>query len=200
MYTVESLLTQDDIAEAKEVYERTQRDYVWQYYNLFNCERRDVMEDLSDKNFYKKLCRRAGDLLNNSYPYFVLYPEGSFCRQHSDHDTDMTIVTYIETKDLVGGDAIVMTNYEAFLEDGRPHDWKAVRSGPESDAPPYGQLIVPETPVVQDGQSLVYGPSLRHSVSKVYRGHRLVLITWFNKSGEIDKSDMPEEMKRSTSR
>lgn len=200
MYTVESLLTQDDIEEAKEVYARTKMYNVWQYYNLFNCERRDVKEDISEYGFMKKIKARANGLAVNSTPYFLLYPEGSFCRQHTDHQTDMTIVTYIETKDLVGGDAIVMTDYRPFFKDGRPADWKAIRGKSEDESPPYGKVIVPETPVVEDGQSLIYGPSLLHSVSKVYKGSRLVLIVWFNKVGTFNDANMPEDMKGATSK
>jgi len=110
--------------------------------------------------------------------YFLRYIPGSFTRLHEDNSTETTIVTLLDDKDLVGGNAVVREAYNP--RGSRPAEQTCHRTNQENEHPPYGQQIVLDVLPMERGDSLVYGRELTHGVSKVYEGERLVLITWFN--------------------
>lgn len=145
-----------------------------QQYNLFEVERRDVPGTMRFSPEFEKLSEYSG--LKTMAHYFLKYGEGSFARAHEDNDTSLTIVTLLDSKDLVGGEAICKLPYQ---HRPRPADKKVSRSGPERQKPPYNREIINYVIDAKEGDSIVYGPSLRHSVSLVTQGHRIVLISWF---------------------
>lgn len=180
-YTKESLLSPEEIQEALDLYHQTPMEKYWQFYNLYKVERRDVhAKDLMDAGFMKTLHKRARTECPLSSIYFLKYPPGSFTKVHGDHGSDITIVTLLESKDLVGGHSIAMGTYD---EDSRPQDWHAVRD--EKGYNGYGQDIITDVIDLKDGESLCYGPHLQHGVSKVYQGHRIVLVTWWSNKKEF---------------
>lgn len=179
-YTKESILSPEEVQEALDVYRQTPMEKYWQYYNLYKVERRDITGDVSNMGFMKTLHKRARTRSQVSQGYFLRYPPGSFTKIHSDNGSDITIVTLLESKDLVGGHSITQAVYG---ESSRPQDWHAVRG--DNGYTGYGDEIVTDVVNINDGESLCYGPDLLHGVSKVYQGHRIVLVTWW--SNEIRK-------------
>lgn len=174
-YTKESILSAEEVQEALDVYHQTPMEKYWQFYNLFKVERRDITADISKMGFMKTLHKRARTRSQQGTGYFLRYPPGSFTKIHSDNGSNITIVTLLESKDLVGGYSITQGVYG---ESSRPADWHAIRDDTGYDG--YGDQIVTDVVDINDGESLCYGPHLLHGVSKVYRGHRIVLVTWWN--------------------
>ena len=174
-YTKESILSPEEVKEALDLYHRTPMRRYWQYYNLFKVERRDIVERSTDLGFMKTLHKRARTRSQKADGYFLRYPPGSFTKIHSDNNSDITIVTLLESKDLVGGYSLTQG---VFDESSRPEGWDAIRD--DSGYNGYGDSIVSDVVDINDGESLCYGPNLLHGVSKVYQGHRIVLVTWWN--------------------
>lgn len=175
-YIKERILSDDEVKEALEVYESLPSEFWHQNYNLFDVERRDIPTP-RQYDFYKTLLKYS-KLGYDKGAYFLKYEKDSFTRLHTDNNSDLTIVTLLESKDLVGGESLVRAEYKL---KNRPVGNLVARHEHERDSPPYGQEIIMDVVDVDDGESLVYGPELTHGVSKVYDGHRIVLITWFSK-------------------
>lgn len=171
---VENIFQPVDIENLLSYYHSIKANHWHQQYNLFDVERRDVPGSVKKLPEFSMLEEYAG--MKTSAHYFLKYTEGSFARSHEDNKSDLTIVTVLNTKDLLGGQAICKLPYEA---KSRPSWKKAARSGKEKNVPPYGVDIINYIINVKDGDSIVYGPSLKHSVSLVTQGHRIVLISWF---------------------
>ena len=180
-YITDRILDEGDLDLIKMYLDNAEWQEVFQDYNLFNLLRHDVpSEVLSRSTFYSKLqeyAEKMGGHKEGVGAYFLKYIPDSFTRMHQDHESRLTIVTMIDSEDLVGGDAIVRTRYRA-PEKGRPAHMKCSR-GKEENNPPYGHDIIMEVLPVEKGESLIYGNDLMHAVSKVHSGQRTVLITWF---------------------
>ena len=175
-YTKERLLSQEDMEEAMELYHSLPNIQYWQYYNLFKVERCDIPVSAQNSGFMKTLHKRARTENQIGSGYFLKYPPGSFTKVHTDNTSDITLVTLLESKDLVGGCSIVNARY---TKSGRPSHMEAVR---ENGKEFYGDAIIPDVVDINDGETLCYGPDLQHGVSKVYEGHRIVLVTWWSNS------------------
>ena len=172
-YLRDTLLSADELEAARQYAREAEWYNVFQYYNLFDCYRYDIHDEVPE--FVKTLKRYSGQSILQG-AYLLKYVPGSFCRMHQDHESKLTIVTLLDSEDLVGGDAVVQTVYE---QKDRPADHFCARPEAEIERPPYGQGIILEVVPVKDGESLVYGNDLLHGVSKVEKGQRTVLITWF---------------------
>lgn len=170
---IERILDEADIASLLEYFDSEDVEEYHQNYNLFDV----IYQRVPSKHpVLSKLIKYAGMPLKTSY--MLKYEEGSFARAHQDDDSDLTIVTILETKDLVGGESLCFLPYAK-----RPRVKLARRNKRETKKPPYGDNIIPYIIDCEDGESLVYNRSLKHSVSLVKSGYRKVLITWFNKRG-----------------
>ncbi len=182
-YIKERILSEKELQEAKDYAESGDWIDVFQMYNIFHLKRLDVGSD--------KDLGCANTLLNYSRKdeciglYLLKYKKGSFTRMHHDNASSMTIVTLLDDKGLVGGHSVVNARYES--PGSRPSNHTCIRGSHEKDNPPYGEQIVPDVIPVEPGESLVYGPDLRHGVSKVYEGERLVLIAWYKNKGEFEE-------------
>lgn len=185
-YVKDVILSEQALEQAREYYKNSDHWYpVWQYYNLFHLDRLDVATEDYELEFLKELHNysRKSHIVGC---YFLRYPPDSFTRLHEDFDSELTIVTLIDSKDLVGGECIILSEYES--PGPRPAHYTCARhNDKEKDKhAPYGLHIVPDIVNLEDGQSMIYGPDLTHGVSKVYQGERIVLITWF-KNGERNR-------------
>ncbi len=176
-YTKETLLSPEEVQDALELYESLPMQKYWQYYNLFKVERTDIPDKYSNTGFMKTLHKRARTKEQIAAGYFLKYPVGSFPKIHSDVNSDITLVTLLESKDLVGGYSLTVGTYD---ENSRPQDWEAIRD--ENGYNGYGDEIITDVVDIKDGETLCYGPHLQHGVSKVYKGHRIVLVTWWSNS------------------
>jgi len=177
MYLIESIINDEDVANLKTIYDALPVRYAHQDYNLFDVERRNVPRSLIIENTSLSKLKEYSKMNNKGF-YFLKYEKDSFTRVHHDENSDLTIVTTIEQKDLVGGYPICYTTYK---KSARPAYKYANRSKEEEEKKPIGKDIIPEIIEVKEGQSIVYGPKLKHGVSKVTSGHRIVLISWFNR-------------------
>jgi hypothetical protein len=175
-YSKEIILSPEDLKEAIDYCSDVQWEDVYQDYNLFDLQRHDVKE-YDGLGFAKRLQEYSGKPDCVGF-YYLKYIPGAFTRVHQDHESSMTIVTLIDSKDLLGGDAIVRHEYKA-REGGRPATMKCCRNKNENEKPPYGQEMILDVLPMEVGESLVYGNDLSHGVSLVHEGQRTVLVTWF---------------------
>ena len=180
-YIRDTILSKEAIEEAKEYYRSKTWDETWQYFNLFHMQRIDIPTQDYDLKFLKEL-HTYSRKSHNIGCYFLKYVPGSFCRIHMDNDSEVTTVTLLESNNLVGGECLIEGEYQPPTYN-RPSDHTCKRCNQEVERPPYGLGIVPDIVKLKDGESMVYGPELRHGVTRVYEGERVVLIAWF-KNGE----------------
>ena len=173
-YIMDKILSDEELQEARDFAASLDFYRVFQMYNIFDLDRADVCMDIS-AGFLDTLFKYSKHDSNIGL-YFLRYTKGSFTRMHHDSNAALTIVTLIDDKELVGGHSLVMESYE---QRDRPADQHCSRSGREETHPPYGEEMVPDVLPVSVGESLVYGPDLKHGVSKVYEGERLVLVAWY---------------------
>lgn len=174
-YLISSILNDEDLNECKKLFESLEPEYAHQDYNLFDVERRNFSP--SQLSCMQKLL----DFSNvdcSTATYFLKYTEGSFARMHRDESSAMTIVTMIHSsEDLVGGESLINRKY---CTRNRPANKYARRAGDEEQNPPYEQEIIPDCIKLKEGESAIYDRHLKHGVSYVHSGERLVMITWFN--------------------
>jgi len=169
------IINSKELKNIKELYEslESNEEKVKQYYNLFYCYRRPVPNNLQIKL----------DGLDNPIhsQYFLRYEEGAFTRRHTDNEDEVgeTAITLIDSNNLEGGDIIV---YEPHYKD---NSWKVTdETGPwlnyyrEEYEP--GAQIAPVILKQDVGETLIYSHNTMHSVSKVTKGSRTVLVTWYN--------------------
>lgn len=176
------ILDSEDLTEARNLYDEHSREVreFHQYFNLFDVKRIDVHGKWNEWNCVNKVSDSLGVKQMIGTPYFLLYEPGSFTRMHRDHETGTTVVTLIDSSDdLIGGDTLIMDTYGSRP---RARHKEQKRSGPEDDQPPYGRPIIPRVVPMDRGDTLVYGPNLKHGVAQVDQGTRLVLITWWKET------------------
>jgi|TARA_B110000902_G_scaffold241905_1_gene292716 hypothetical protein len=176
-YIMDNVLSEEELNEARDLAASLKFYKVFQMYNLFDMERADLkVSDEFEFGFLDTLMKYSKHK-HCIGVYFLRYVKGSFTRMHHDNNTDLTIVTLLDDVDLVGGHSLVM---ERYAQRARPGNEYCVRNGGEETHPPYGREITPDVLPVSVGESLIYGPDLKHGVSKVYEGERLVLVAWFS--------------------
>ena len=186
-YIIDSILSEEELNEARDLAASLKFYRVFQMYNLFDLDRLDLDQSELDKYAFSRKLKKYSKKRRCIGFYFLRYVKDSFTRMHSDSNSEITIVTMIDENALVGGYSLAMQNYESR---DRPSDQECVRGKYEENNPPYGQDIIPDVLPVKVGESLVYGPHLSHGVSKVYSGERLVLVSWYT---DKDKEDEKEE-------
>lgn len=173
-YKVENIISEDDRVELIKLYNSIPTNKASQDYNLFKVDKRRISkEQLQDKTF-SKLDQYADRPIYSHY--FVMYEEGAFTRMHTDNEDDitLTIVTLLDSQDLIGGETIVSL----------PHEYKGRQENEyrKGNVPNKEHRIVPKVVNVDKGQSMVYNRSLLHGVAQVEKGKRLVLVSWYGKS------------------
>ena len=150
-----TILSVEEINYLKELYEKLPNTFYEQNVNLFNVYKAhvNITETEVWNNIQLKLSNFHGRNAN-TVNYFLMYKNGSYTRIHKDNPITVegSSITLIDrSDDLVGGDIIV----------GKDHSQKIIP-----------QLI---------GETVHYSASIDHGVTKVDKGERLVLITWFRK-------------------
>ena len=171
-----NILNADDINEARDLFKTVKLKEYHQYYNLFDVKRCDLPSK-GNYGFVNRISETLGVSELIGSPYFLLYETNSFTREHEDNETGTTVVTLIESStDLVGGEALIFDMYGVRP---RPSHKEERRTKRERANPPYSKNIIPRIVPMEQGDSLIYGPDLRHGVTQVEQGTRLVLITWW---------------------
>ncbi len=170
-YEVDNIISDSERAELISIYNSIPTTKAVQDYNLFTVDKRIIPPRQRDNSGFKTLDAYAKR--KNYSHYFVMYEEGSFTRMHTDNDDDvgLTIVTLLDTSDLVGGETIVSLPYE---DRGRKPDQYRKGSAPKSN-----NRTIPKVVQVDKGQSMIYDKSLLHGVAQVEKGKRLVLVSWY---------------------
>lgn len=174
-YSVASILTEEEADKLLQVYRSLPSTLAHQDYNLFDVDKRHVPSSVfNDPNLpFDKINKFAN--LKIMGCYFVEYSEDSWTKMHTDDDgkVGLTIVTMIKSQHLVGGETLVEVPYTKVARPSNKY-----RKG---DSPAMGVPCIIKTVNVADGQSLVYGPKLKHGVAQVEMGTRLVLVNWYYK-------------------
>jgi len=174
-YTVDQIFSKEEIDNIKKLYEKSECRLAHQDYNLFSVEKRHVRSQ-----DYTSEIHRLNEYANmkSMGHYFVKYELDSFTRLHVDNDKEVgkTIVTLIETRDLVGGETLM---YDVYPKQPRPKNKYAKRKGDEVN---YGKDIVPLIVPLEDGDSVIYDHNVKHGVCKVHQGYRIVLVSWYGKA------------------
>ena len=170
-FELTNVMTSEDIDSMLHYVSTNKPTYYHQCYNLHDVDKWEGginKETIPALNRIEDLCP---DLKIYSH-YFLKYGKDSFTKAHTDNDNiiSKTIITLLESKNLIGGETIVFTTY---VEKPRPHN--AERKG---DAQ-YGKRIIPQVVSMFDGDSIIYDGKLTHMVSQVKQGHRIVLVSWF---------------------
>lgn len=163
-----------ELKEIKKIYNSLESNEIKikQFYNLFYCYRRDIPRDSRIK------LDRINDPIHSQY--FLRYEDESFTRRHTDneHEVGETAITLIDSTDLEGGDIIVYephfknTNWEVTRDNGILNYYK------EEYRP--GDQIIPVVVKQDVGETILYSHATMHSVSKVTKGSRTVLVTWYS--------------------
>jgi predicted 2-oxoglutarate/Fe(II)-dependent dioxygenase YbiX len=173
-YKVLNIITEQDRVDLIKLYNNIPSTKAVQDYNLFTVDKRRIQSDNFKIDAFKKLDEYANRPTYSHY--FVMYEEGSFTRMHTDNDDDisLTIVTLLDSQDLVGGETIVHLPAEY-----KGRDANEYRKG---DVPRDDQRVRPKVVNVDKGQSMIYNRSLLHGVAEVEKGKRLVLVSWYGKT------------------
>jgi hypothetical protein len=182
-FQIADIIGEEDRLELIEMYSKLPSEVYHQDYNLFHCEKRIASIKNSNpyecnalKKIFEYVSNTSDEKIRLVSAYFVKYTEGSFVRMHNDNGTYRTVVTLLDSQDLVGGDTIYCKRYK---RRPRKSNHIAKRHRFELDKPPYGKGIIQSVARIKDGQSVVYGKDVRHGVTEVEQGQRIVFVTWF---------------------
>ena len=167
-YKVEQLITKKDRHELIDYFKSLPSNVGHIDYNLYNIDKRYLKQNPPEA--IKKIEERAGR--KNYSHYFVMYDEGSYTKMHTDNDDQigLTIVTLIDTVNLVGGETIAMI----------PAKLSESKEGYQKGDDHKGR-VVPRVIRMDVGDSVIYDRSLLHGVSEIEKGKRLVLVSWFTR-------------------
>ena len=169
-YKLEQIIDNDDRHSLIDLYNSIPSSVAHQDYNLYKVDKRPLRSG-DQISAIKKIEQYAGKKTYSHY--FVMYEQGSYTRMHTDNDDDvgLTIVTLIDTVNLVGGETIVQLP--------APKDEKiGYQKGDDHKG-----RVVPKIVRMVEGDSVIYNRSLLHGVTQVELGKRLVLVSWFKRDG-----------------
>lgn len=165
------------------------------YVNLGNVERRDVPEYFyTNSKEWANIVTKLENTVNSEKQlkvrtcYFLRYIQKSFTAIHVDNPqtTAKTAVTLLDVSTgLVGGDIIIQrkANKDDFFKE---QDSIGGNSKKLCKPNHLDNITIPEIIKQDVGETIIYDNNLHHGVTRVHRGHRLVLITWF-KENEKDQ-------------
>ena len=157
-----------------EVYQSIKVESLRQDYQLFNIEKRRVNSRANSPGItaLDDYMLKKHNLVSNTH-YFLKYSKHSFTRIHADNKdvVKKTIITFIDSHNLVGGNTIVYDKHYD-LPPNKDQNMRRTGSSHHKNVVP---CVLPD--IV--GSSLIYDWSTPHGVSKVYDGHRIVLVSWY---------------------
>lgn len=181
----------NDIDYLNNLYQSLQGKNFSRYYNLFSVTRKDVPPKLDDYRWStvksKLDVEGRGECITN---YFLYYGPGSFTMPHTDSPLRVTktAITLIDkSADLVGGDIIVIRRVKQFTGNIHiPTDEEIKR---KNEPVPVMNNVTAVNVIKQDvGETVWYPAQMKHGVSQVEQGYRLVLISWYkNEDNQVQK-------------
>ena len=188
VYRVTRTFDNEDLMYLTHLYSTLPSKFYKKDLTLFNTERRDV-PNLDDGGWSKIISKQIVD--SKKYipkrQYFLKYTYNSFCIIHQDNPSAVkeTSITLIDkSSDLEGGEIYIRSPvYENDLREG------IVRNHPQEkgNVLRIGEDIVPETIAQNVGETVWYPIGTYHGVTKVKKGYRIVLVTWFGEYNEKDQ-------------
>ena len=170
----------DEIEHLKVMYEKYPKEFWARDFNLFNIYKCMIPRKMSveDVDFFRGISNKIKqriDYKQDAAHYFLKYVKDSFTNVHIDNPKRIkrTAVTLLDiSADIIGGDTLLIKN----IQDSD--------IGPGNQRPEGLQdrsnLRVPSIVKPKIGSTLIYNHNVRHGVTKVEQGHRLVLISWFS--------------------
>jgi hypothetical protein len=172
------ILSREDIEYLKQMYERYPKQFWTRDFNLFNLYKCDIPRQMNaqDLDFMRMVSNKIKhhvEFKNDAAHYFLKYVPNSFTVVHVDNPQRIkrTAVTLIDASpDLVGGDVVLLRDIAK----------SELVSGPLRPESPVPNVKVPIVVKSKLGSTLIYNYNVKHGVSKVEQGYRLVLISWFN--------------------
>jgi len=178
-FTVETFLNKEDVNNLKKLYDETDMFFCARDHSLYGVFKGNIGHSNSNPAFIKinNHVKKTQKYSKLDSAYFLKYPKYSWTRAHVDNPNKVknTLITMIdESPDLVGGETLVWDKFYALpVKDG-----EIVRgSGGVEALHKKDDLIC--TPRLKSGDTLIYGPVVKHGVSQVESGYRIVLVTWY---------------------
>lgn len=180
-----NVLSTEEIFFLKELCSRMPTKFFAKDYNLFNIFKTVIPPKLpgDDVKMMRQIStklRDVADAKNVQTHYFLKYVNGSFTNIHFDSPerVNRTAVTLLDTSDdLVGGQVVLLKDIE-YADIARGEQRPENYFDPTTNKP----KVLLRVPLVVDqevGSTLYYNHFVHHGVTKVEKGHRLVLISWF---------------------
>tara|TARA_R100001460_G_scaffold4800_4_gene13561 strand:- start:29533 stop:30558 length:1026 start_codon:yes stop_codon:yes gene_type:complete len=165
-----------DIEVLKNLYNSLEKQKVKRYYNLHYLYKADIPRD----NWMQEFNRDGFSIYSQ---YFLEYPVNSFTRLHTDNNDEIfkTAITLVDVEDLEGGDIIIYEPHYKLDWDVTPDVLNRYRDGDYTPGDPIIPVIVKQ----EVGETIEYEHNVFHSVSKVTKGKRLVLVTWYTKQKKV---------------
>lgn len=181
MYQVKTIFNNQEIDNLIDAFHEQGECLAHQDYNLFDVDKRQYPHktwgpEIEKLNQYARDYTGNPELEVHSH-YFVKYGEEAFCKLHRDDDSivALTIVTVLETNDLVGGQTMMWNKYS---KSSRPRNKYAKRPKNQPHGP-QGQYIIPVIVEHDDGESIIYDGKTLHGVAQVAQGTRTVMVSWY---------------------
>ena len=171
------ILTLSEVQYLKQMFDRYPKNFWTRDYNLFNLYKCDIPRRMhpNDVNTIRGISQKVKSHLDNKKDaahYFLKYIPNSFTHVHIDNPyrIQRTAVTLIDvSQDLVGGEVVLINNIsQSDLMPGEFRPDKNVKN-----------IKVPVVVRQKVGSTLIYNHNVRHGVTKVEQGHRLVFISWY---------------------
>lgn len=181
-YRKAKIFDKNEISLIYDIWSSSKTQWVSQFYNVWYMERANSRVDYKINWVSDKIKNFLGGNMTLSTYYFLRYLPGSYTTLHRDAPdaaSGATVITLIDDVNLIGGNTIIYEKIKTPTElefkhgDFRGKEWW------KEDDPFQIPLVVQD---LKCGESLIYDHTIKHGVSKVEQGERLVLVTWFKKN------------------
>lgn len=173
------IFTKDDIDQLFEIYVSKKGMLLSQDFNLYNVTKKNI----AHKNpRISPMIQKLTDHCNRKVTavYFLKYKVGSFAKSHVDNPDNnfLTAITMVRTsEDLVGGESLIIKNLEQ--SDIKRGSISTMNSKTAKKLNFMGKPVLPIIVRQSVGTTLWYERNVLHGVTRVDRGERIVLVTWF---------------------
>lgn len=178
-YKVTTLITASETKALFDLYQERKGTKFSQDFNLFNIVKKNLPGNYHGNTTLKVVMDKLCDYCKQkvSVIYFLKYSKGSFAKMHVDNpdNYNYTSITMVySSPNLIGGESIIHKDL----------DESDIGSGKTSFSKSGKNIILgkPLVPIVirqPVGTTLWYDKNTSHGVSRVDRGERVVLVTWF---------------------
>jgi len=173
-----NILDLDEVEYLKQMFDKYPKNFWTRDYNLFNlykCNipRRVYSNDVDSMRSITQKIKSHLDCKEDTNYYFLKYIPNSFTQIHVDNPNRIqkTAVTLIDiSEDLVGGEVVLISGISQ--SDLMPGEFR-----PNNN---FKDIKVPVVVRQKVGSTLIYNHNVKHGVTKVEQGHRLVFISWYN--------------------